>query len=866
MIKNQKNESNNNCIDVDDNENFYLNYIKIDNTNKIAELEDEMQSQILMDLVNSAMPNDKDENVGQELNKFFIKILPENKESDILKANYALYKIIRKHSGLNSAQKITQHEEYMTQIMNTKISQSFILTREISEKLSFVLSAIFKKIKHSKKILNFENLIQSITEISLNSQGILDKYKDKEKSEVSVSQFLYTESPNSFYKDDINIQNNNNNNNLMSLTNSRVSRVINSNNEFKKSSNLDYNTNQMYRFKDIKTSKSINIPIEMLILREKFEHVKKLKLILKRSINNNEIELFEQKDIYNIIFILFNLKWLFPLMFEIELDLTNENILKDIILASSDKYDKFTKRTKRNQKTTNYQSDYKKRVFDINKKSIFNTPNKNNPLEENTEGLTASFSVVSSVKDNNKEEEIKKEDFINRYEPSLEMIIIYWYFISRIDSIRTCNYTIPINLEDKILLMLKEKKIFLFDFNILSNISSPENIIEVTLDFNSLDNKLFLQVLNFLLKNNKMRNCRLSFFPSEEYFEPRFLLDLLLNSDNSRGAHYVSKIRKNEDIDLFLLRKLSEFFQINISKFFCFLINNMDLRELSLLFEMPSVLNKIDYYELIIIKLILNIFIYLDQPRYSSKILLNSLTIIADNLFLDNKKHPFLNHFFENINIYKRNKFMLEKLTLKANISGVTNIYKIIPYHVHYLSLGTFDLESFEYFVEFITSIEFNIHSELKSLQIILGGNIVSMEQCFYLLVRLLTEYPRNLEAISIYTEITAKYDYIQQLLEKTNYNKIEKIFFQFSKKTLDDKMLRNKYGRKLEKLKDNRDDNYMDLYFVRKNEKIKEKILRWMYKIGKRYNNNFMDCYIFLNIEKFISEKDKKQVIIQYK
>ena len=750
--------------------------------------------------------------------------------------------------------------------MNTKINQSFILTREISEKLSFVLSAIFKKIKHSKKILNFENLIQSITEISLNSQGILDKYKDKEKSEVSVSQFLYTESPNSFYKDDINIQNNNNNNNLMSLTNSRVSRIINSNNEFKKASNLDYNTNQMYRFKDIKTSKSINIPIEMLILREKFEHVKKLKLILKRSINNNEIELFEQKDIYNIIFILFNLKWLFPLMFEIELDLTNENILKDIILASSDKYDKFTKRTKRNQKTTNYQSDYKKRIFDINKKSIFNTPNKNNPLEENTEGLTASFSVVSSVKDNNKEEEIKREDFINRYEPSLEMIIIYWYFISRIDSIRTCNYTIPINLEDKILLMLKEKKILLFDFNILSNISSPENIIEVTLDFNSLDNKLFLQVLNFLLKNNKMRNCRLSFFPSEEYFEPRFLLDLLLNSDNSRGAHYVSKIRKNEDIDLFLLRKLSEFFQINISKFFCFLINNMDLRELSLLFEMPSVLNKIDYYELIIIKLILNIFIYLDQPRYSSKILLNSLTIIADNLFLDNKKHPFLNHFFENINIYKRNKFMLEKLTLKANISGVTNIYKIIPYHVHYLSLGTFDLESFEYFVEFITSIEFNIHSELKSLQIILGGNIVSMEQCFYLLVRLLTEYPRNLEAISIYTEITAKYDYIQQLLEKTNYNKIEKIFFQFSKKTLDDKMLRNKYGRKLEKLKDNRDDNYMDLYFVRKNEKIKEKILRWMYKIGKRYNTNFMDCYIFLNIEKFISEKDKKQVIIQYK
>lgn len=140
------------------------------------------------------------------------------------------------------------------------------------------------------------------------------------------------------------------------------------------------------------------------------------------------------------------------------------------------------------------------------------------------------------------------------------------------------------------------------------------------------------------------------------------------------------------------------------------------------------------------------------------------------------------------------------------------------------------------------------------------------MEQCFYLLQRLLVEYPRNLEEICIYTEIIAKYDDINQLLEKTNYNKIEKIFIQFSKKSLKDKKLRNKYGKKLEKLKDNRDYNYMDLYLVRNNKKEKEKILREMYKIGKRYNTNFMDYHIFLEMEKFLLEKDKKQLIIQYK
>ena len=549
-----------------------------------------------------------------------------------------------------------------------------------------------------------------------------------------------------------------------------------------------------------------------------------------------------------------------PFFFEIELDLTNENILKDVILSNSDRYEKFMKKAKRNRKMTNYQSDYKKPIFDINKNSIFNTP------EENNEVLTTSFSMVSSVKDNKDEEIKKKEDFLNKYKSSLEMIIIYWYFISRIETIITCNYTIPINLEDKILLMLKDKKIFLFDFNILSNLTSIDKIVEITLDFNSLDNKLFQQVLNFLINNNKMKSCRLSFFPSEEYFEPRFLLNLLLNSDNSKGAHYIDNIRNNEDIDLFLLRKLSEFFELNMNKFFSFLLNNWSLKELSLIFDMPSILNKIDYYELIIMKLIINIFIYLDNPNNIGKILLNSLTIIADNLFLDNKKHPFLNYFFENINIFSKNNFMMQNLTLRVKMKGITNIYKIIPYHVQYLSLGIFDLEAFEYFVEYITSIEFNIHSEIKSLQVTLGNDIIYMEQCFYLLQRLLVEYPRNLEEICIYTEIIAKYDDINQLLEKSNYNKIEKIFIQFSKKSLKDKKLRNKYGKKLEKLKDNRDYNYMDLYLVRNNKKEKEKILREMYKIGKRYNTNFMDYHIFLEMEKFLLEKDKKQLIIQYK
>ena len=856
---------------IDDYNKTYLRFIQINSKNKLEDLSDDMQNQILMDSVNS-ISVDKDENIGKELNKFFIKILPENKDSDVLKLNYVLSSRILENSNLNKNQIKTQYEEYMTQIMNIKINQSFILTREISEKLSFIFSNIFKKLKKKNKFKTYEDLIEHIKELAPNFTGILEKFK--EQNEISASSFIYVENPSNIYDDKAILNNNKKkiiaNDTLATEPSSRISTSINAKNQFNKSVYLDINnTNNYYnyyRFKEIKNNKKLDLPLEIFILKEKFENIKKLKLILKQNTNNNELLLFESKDIYNNIYILLNLKWLFPFLFEVELDLTNESILKDLVLTNNDKYKTLLKKAKRIKKTTYYQTEYKKRIFDVNKKTAFNEQKNNlNNMNDENELLTGSFSMLSSAKDNKDEEKKKQDNFLNLYTSSLEMIIIYWYFISRIENVRNFYFTTPINYEKNILSMLKEKKITLFDFNILSNLSS-DNIIEATLDFNSLDNKLFNQILVFLFKNLKMKNCRLSFFPSEEYFEPQFLYNLLLNSDNAKGLHYINTMRKNEETDLFLLRKLSEYFEFNINKFFSFFINNTSIKEFSLIFDIPNILNKINCYEIILIKLIINMLIYLDNPEKNNYSSLNSFTIIAENLFFDNRKHPFLNSFLNKINIFQNKNFLLEKFTLKLKMFGLTNIYKIIPYHVNYLSLGAFDLETFQYFVEYITSTEFNIHSEIKALQIDLGMNILSIEQCYDSLEKLLVEHPRNLEEISIYTYINTNYFYIKQLLEKTNYNKIEKIFIQFGKKSLEDPDLIKKYGRKLQNLKGNKDNNFIDLYFVKKNEKNKDKILRMMYKVGQKYNKLFMDCEIFLGIEKFISEKDKKQIIIQYK
>ena len=67
-----------------------------------------------------------------------------------------------------------------------------------------------------------------------------------------------------------------------------------------------------------------------------------------------------KKDVDNIIFILLNLNWLFPHLIEIDIDLSNDNIIRDqmSIYKSGPKY--FSKILKRSPKQTNYSSNFKK--------------------------------------------------------------------------------------------------------------------------------------------------------------------------------------------------------------------------------------------------------------------------------------------------------------------------------------------------------------------------------------------------------------------------------------------------------------------------------------------------------------------------
>ena len=829
-----------------------MHYLTIDSKNKLSEENDDILNQRITDLANSTIV----ENVGNEINKFFIKILPENKEADLLKFNYSLSSKIIKAFGLNNIMLKQKCEEYISDIINMKIEPNspFSLTSEINEKLSLILSVIYRTIKKEGKLFSIDDINNWVIKEYEENKGILDILQKSSNNDLNAT-YSYMCSPNIYT--DLNDGSDLGKSSLspfmankINLEPLRITQVVQS-----RKTTAFLNLNESKKMNSIQNKNANKIPLELFILREKFENIKTVKLPLKKhNAIYNELIPLEQNDIIFSIFVLSNLKLLFQRFFGIELDLSNEIILKDELADINNYYEKILKENKRSRKMTYYKSENKKRIYDVYKNKSYNQNNKSAEEIESSDN----FSMFSIREINIDETKKNQERFINKHIYSLHMIIIYWYFITKLSELKYFNLTIPINYEDKILLMLKESKISFFEFNIFNNMS--DKLAEVTIDFNSLENKLFQQIVSFLFVNPQLTKCNLCLFPPEEYFEPRHLFNLL--NQYSKSKFNKSEINPGEEIDVFILRKMSEYFEANINKLFCYFHQMQKLNEISLIFEIPSIMNKVSNYEIIILKLILNIFTLINSRDSFKKI-----TVLSDNLNFDNRKHPFLSEFLDDLDLHNNKNSKIESLTLKLRIYEIYNLYRIIPYNVNHLYLGAFDLVSFQYFVEYITSSEFSVHSKIQFLQITLSNTIITLdEQCYNALKKLLIYYPKNLEEICINTSIYANREQIENLIKNTNYNKIAKITFSLNLNNNDEnKMFSTPKKNELNSEKSK--ENEINLYYIKKDEiyeEFKNSILNMMYKVGNKYNKDFMDFNIFSGLEKFLCNNGKKKIIIQ--
>ena len=929
---------------IDDNDlgsGDYLNFIKINSKNKIEEVSNEDQIQRLIEFSNILVLENED-NIGQEINKFFNLILSENKEGEALKVNIAISNRIYKEKNINKSIDI---------ILNRKESSYIILTSDLCENISLILTSIYQKIKNNNKINTFNELLEKINNYNYSEEDILKKYlinKDDKKNkndQIDDLDINYLKSSDSLIK--INgrktMIDKNKKNHKKSIDCDRTTIVKNSKNTYNFINNNNKNEDKLYEYKELKDDNKYELPPEMLILRRKFQTIKKIKLIIdnnynyhvKNKSNNNrlsshsyisnennnsngslkdghEIENLEEntikkKDIDNNIFVLLNLNWLFPQLIEIEMDFSNEDLMKDQISVYKLGLISLSNILKRSLKKTNYHSDIVKEKinYDPLRGSIFpnytkfNEEEEENSEEESISSLSLEISeykeddnnnninennnnniINENNKNNNNNEDNNKnlinnfDKFIKKYKYTLQMIIIYGYFASKIPKLFFCNLTLPINLEREIIRMLQIHQIYFASFNILSFLSDVQ-MIKITYDFNSLDNKAFQEVLSLLYKNNNLHICQLNFFPSENYLESELLFKLLQDSNsyfkslffnNNNNREICNEIETYEDLDIFMLKKLSEYFQNNIDKLFQILCIKSTVSELSLIFNYPSIINKLDYYLIIILKFIMNLFIAIDN----SKLNLTSFILQANNFYFDNRKYPFLIEFLEKIYIFSNKELRLSKLILQMKFININNIYRIIPYNINELSIGEFDYESFVYFVEYITSAEFSVHSKLSKLKINLNSNLLFMENnLFEYLLSLFNDYPKKLKEISLHTNLSITLEQLNILLNSTNSNTIENIYMTFSKKSLNDKGY--------EKIKDEifylskekilNDENYIDLYCIKRTIKavniIKDNIMR---NLSLKYNKKYMDYNIFKSLEKFLSKGCKKKYLIQFK
>ena len=873
----------------------YLNIIKINGKNNIEEVNNEDYIQHLINF-SKALEIENENNVGKEINKFFNIILNENKEGEKLKVNIALSSRLYKEGSIN---------EILDKILNQRETTDLVLTKELSENISLILTSSYHKIKNKNIINSFDDLLAKINDFDYYKEDILKKYLIDDIDEQLKIHKFFGESRRTVNESNSNTQFGKAANNIINDPNrNTMFNFIDKKEKYNK---------DVFKFKEFKDDQKLEIPIEMIILKRKFQNVKKLKLTLnnnshKKDIKNNmnlssdshfsnespnyheisndnifsnEIEdgILNKRDIDNNIFVLLNLNWLFPQLFEIEIDLSNDNMINDYITLYKSKLLIFSNNVKRNIKETNYHLKEVKAIdYDPLRGSIF--PNfsqaKEDPLsDEQSDSYSLQVNEISEEENkaidininetnNIKENELNSyNDFLKKYKYNLEMIVIYGYFISKIPKLYFFEFRLPLNLEKEIISMLQSHQIYYQHFQFVSFLSDL-NLIRITLDFNSLDNKAFQEVLSLLIKNNNLHILQINFFPSESYLKSELLLKLIQDNNvnfksvslNKFNRKIIKEIKPQEELDIYLLKKLSEYFEANINKLFHILFIKSTVSELSFIFNIPSIITKFEFYLTIILKVFINLFIAIDN----SKLNLISFNFQAPNFAFDSRKYPFLIDFLNNLYIFTNKELRLSKLTLHMRIIDIHNIYRIIPYNITELSIGEFDYESFVHFIEYITSSEFSVHSKLNKLKIYLSSTIVNIEESYIYLLNLIKEYPKCLKQLSINTSLSISYKQLTLLLNSSNYNTLENIFLKFSKKSLRDIEYQNKENTL-------NSDTFINLYFVKRTIKstnfIKSNI---MVNLSLKYNKNFMDYNIFRNIEKFLCNNSKKNYYIQYK
>ena len=154
-----------------------------------------------------------------------------------------------------------------------------------------------------------------------------------------------------------------------------------------------------------------------------------------------------------------------------------------------------------------------------------------------------------------------------------------------------------------------------------------------------------------------------------------------------------------------------------------------------------------------ILKFLLNIFIYLNEP--SCKV--NIVTLLSPATILDGNLMNNIDKIFEEIDYNVKNMYLYE-LYVQFTMYKIPHIKNIISINLIILNIGDLDIITFESVVNYLNSYKFANLSLLRQIKIKLVKNIDCLSSKLKIILRTLFNIKlKNLKKLGLYSNIILK-------------------------------------------------------------------------------------------------------------
>ena len=308
----------------------------------------------------------------------------------------------------------------------------------------------------------------------------------------------------------------------------------------------------------------------------------------------------------------------------------------------------------------------------------------------------------------------------------LEMILIVFLSFDNFEKIENFELILVDSLYSELGNYFKNRfKTKVENFHILNVLYNKLiDVKKLYLEINSFDLITFNEILN-IIYNSKASTLQLSLFTKEIIYSSPYLYKVYRQTIRRKLIKeeiYDKTKKKKIKINEIFLKNIYQHFVKNLNNLFE-ILRNKKLSKFDIILNVPSPILNDDKYIIVIIKFIINIFIFFfhDENSY-----MNELSVISPSLIINGAKYLFMDEFLQNNNIKNENLLILD---IRLKFYNIRNIHKFIPQKLKILYIGDFDAFSFGYFVDNITKYNFVKNTSLQQLSIKLNNNILILDE-----------------------------------------------------------------------------------------------------------------------------------------